>query len=67
MHFEDFLEKDITVHTDTHKYRGVLIDVLIGVLSFKAGIDNFYIDASKVTAVTVHGRSTGTESLEVDD
>jgi hypothetical protein len=56
MEFTEFLEKDITVHTETHKYRGVLEEVLIGVLSFKVGVDEFYIDATKVVAVTVHGR-----------
>lgn len=56
MHFEEFLEKDITVHTETHKYRGVLTEVLIGVLSFKVGVDEFYIDATKIVAVTAHGR-----------
>lgn len=65
MQFTDFLDKDITVHTDTHKYRGILVDVLVGVLAFKAGIDSFYIDANKVVAVTVHGREIGKESLDV--
>lgn len=58
MNFTEFLDKDISIHTSTHKYRGVLVEVLIGVLVFKMGIDDFYIDASKVVAVTLHGRST---------
>ena len=58
MNFTEFLEKDITVHCDTHKYRGVLVDVLVGILHFKMGIDDFYIDAIKVVAVTVHGRES---------
>lgn len=55
MEFTDFLNKDITVHTDTHKYRGILMEVLIGVLVFDVEIDKFYIDAIKIVAVTVHG------------
>lgn len=61
MNFVDFIEKDITVHTDLHAYRGVLVDVLNGVLSFEKGIDLFYIEADKVIAVTVHGREFGTD------
>lgn len=64
MEFAHFLEKDITVHTDTHKYRGVLEEVLVGVLAFKMGVDDFFIDATKVVAVTVHGREFGKESSD---
>lgn len=56
MEFTNFLEKDITIHTETHKYRGVLEEVLIGVLALKVGVDDFYIDATKIVAVTLHGR-----------
>lgn len=66
MNFSEFLEKDITVHTDTFHYRGILVDVLIGVLHFKKGVDEFYIDATKITAVTVHGREFGKESLDTN-
>lgn len=67
MNFTDFLDKDITVHTDSYHYRGVLVEVLVGLLHFKKGVDDFYIDASKIAAVTVHGREFGKESLEVDN
>lgn len=69
MNFTNFIDKDITVHTDLHAYRGVLVDVRTSerrgnkscILAFEKGIDEFYIDANKVTAVTVHGREFGTE------
>lgn len=69
INFTDFIEKDITVHTELHAYRGVLVDVRTRerfgikscVLAFEKGIDEFYIDAAKVIAVTVHGREFGTD------
>jgi hypothetical protein len=64
MEFETFLNKDITVHTDTHTYRGVLVQVVRGVLVFKAGIDDFYIDCHKIVAITAHGREFGKENIE---
>jgi hypothetical protein len=60
--FTNFLDKDITCHTDNHKYRGVLVDVLVGVLALKMGVDDFFIDASKIIGVTLHGREFGKES-----
>ncbi len=65
MFFEDFLDKDITVHTEGHKYRGVLHGIRTterqgmsdpNILVFEMGVDLFYLDAHKVIAVTVHGR-----------
>jgi len=70
MNYTDFMNKDITVHTETHKYRGVLVDVVTSerqgttiscVLAFEVGVDKFYMDATKIIAVTVHGREFGTE------
>jgi hypothetical protein len=69
MNFTDFIENDITVHTDTHAYRGVLVDVRTSerrgnkscFLVFEKGVDKFYISAEKIVAVTVHGREFGTE------
>lgn len=63
MEFETFVNKDITVHTDNHKFRGILVEVMSKVvhgihtilLVFKMGIDDFYLDAHKVIGVTVHG------------
>lgn len=54
MEFINFLNRDITVHTSTFTYRGVLVETLIGILHFKINGNDFYIDASKVVAVTVH-------------
>ena len=67
MNFTNFIEKDITVHTELHAYRGVLVDVVTSerrgnkscTLAFEKGIDEFYIDATKIVAVTVHGREFG--------
>ena len=58
MDFETFLNKDITVHTESHTYRGILVEVLheAGILVFSQGVDDFYIVAEKVIAITAHGR-----------
>lgn len=73
MDFSLLIDRDITVHTTGHKYRGVLVDILTteragisdpNVLAFKMGIDDFYIDAHQVVAVTVHGREIGKETLD---
>lgn len=61
MDFSNLLGRDITVYTDARKHRGILVDILVAnngftVLAFKVGVDEFYIEANKVHAVTVHGR-----------
>ncbi len=65
MDFSGLEGKDITVHTENHKYRGVLQDILTTerqgvsghtVLVFEMGVDIFYLNAQTVIGVTVHGR-----------
>lgn len=73
MDFNLLLNRDITVHTTGHKFRGVLLDIITTkrqgmdgspVLAFKMGVDDFYIKSEEVFAVTVHGREFGKELLE---
>lgn len=57
--YTDFMDQDITVHTENgSKYRGILRAVDLGdLLKFEVGIDTFYINARVIYAVTVHGIS----------
>ncbi len=64
MNFDNLLDKDITLHTANHKYRGVLVDIVTiersgtrkTVFYVKMGIDEFYLYSDAVVGVTVHGR-----------
>ncbi len=64
MYFDNLLNKDITLHTANHKYRGILTDIVTTeragtrktVLYVKMGVDEFYLFSDAVVGVTVHGR-----------
>lgn len=56
MTYDDLMDKDITLHTDNHKYRGILrkIHEVQELLELEVGYDTFLINAHKIHAVTVH-------------
>ena len=70
MDFSNLIDRDITLHTQGHKYRGILLEILTatnnvhGVLALKMGVDDFYIATQEIVAVTVHGREFGKENVE---
>lgn len=56
MEYKDLIDKDMTLHTDNHKYRGILrkIHSKEGVLELEVGFDTLLINPENVYAVTLH-------------